>query len=129
MVSCSKCEGDKVASSCIIWEGKEYPFESFEALIEFLYDKVSAKSLIDLKTLSSSNDNSIENAVQILIDKEVRRASSSATVIQNNPTCNPNVSALDGCTTCNKSFCDKIQLMVNEIASLRAEVNQLKTQL
>ena len=129
MTSCSKCEGEKVASSCIIWEGKQYPFETFEALIEFLYDEVSAKSLIDLKTLSSSTDNSIQNAIQILIDREVKKTHTSATVIQNNPTCNPNVSALDGCTTCNKSFCDKIQLMVNEIASLRAEINQLKTQL
>ena len=138
MANCSNCEGEKIASTCIIWEGIEVPFDSFNKFIEAMYAVTHAgKDKIDLKTLSDSTDTSIQNAVQLLIDKEVKRVyqTSSSTTSTNGgggsstAACNLNISSLDNCSTCNKSFCEKLQLMVNEIALLRAEVNQLKTQI
>lgn len=136
MANCSNCEGEKIASTCIIWEGMEVPFDSFNKFIEAMYAVTHAgKDKIDLKTLSDSTDTSIQNAVQLLIDKEVKRlyqtstTSTSSTGGTSTATCNLNISSLDNCSTCNKSFCEKLQLMVNEIALLRAEVNQLKTQI
>jgi hypothetical protein len=90
------------------------------------------KDKIDLKTLSDSGDTSLQNAVQILIDREVKalhQSTSTSTSTNSSTTCNINVSSLDNCSTCTKSFCEKLQLMVNEIALLKAEVNQLKTQI
>jgi hypothetical protein len=135
MANCANCEGEKVASTCIIWEGIDVPFDSFNKFIEAIYAVTSAgKDKIDLKTLSDSGDTSLQNAVQILIDREVKAlhqstSTSTSTSTNNSAACNINVSSLDNCSTCTKSFCEKLQLMVNEIALLKAEVNQLKTQI
>lgn len=132
MKSCSNCEGEKISSTCVLWEGTNLPYESFNALIEAIYNAVFAeKQKIDLKTLSDNPKATLADAIQILIDKEVKRLnqSTSSSSSSTSSSCNINVSSLDGCSTCNKSFCEKLQLMVTEIATLRAEVNQLKTQL
>jgi hypothetical protein len=130
--NCVKCEGEKFSSNCIIWEGVTTEFSSFNELIEALYSKYKAPvSTLDLKTLTNGTDNSVETALQILIDKEVQRVyqSSNTSSTTTTPTCNINVSQLDGCSNCNKSFCEKLQLMVDQIAILKAEINQLKTQI
>lgn len=130
--NCVKCEGLKISSNCIVWEGITTEFESFNELIEFVLAKARLESKLDLKTLSSDSDNSYETAIQLLIDKEVQRvhaATSTSSSSSSNATCNLNVSLLDGCSNCSKSFCEKLELMVSEIALLKAEVNQLKSQI
>ena len=130
--NCVKCEGEKVSSNCIVWEGATYDFNSFNELIEFLYNKVKdSESKLDLKTLSNDSDNSIETAVQLLIDRQVQQQyqSTSSTSSGNTFNCNINTSQIDGCSNCSKTLCEKLQLMVNEIALLKAEVNQLKSQI
>lgn len=129
--ACVKCKGEKFSSNCIVWEGKEYKFDSFNELIESLYDKVNVENQIDIKTLSNKSGLTRDEMIQILIDNQVKAkaatSTSSSTIASTN--CNINVSSLDGCSTCSKSFCEKLQIMVNEIALLKAEVAQLKTQL
>lgn len=135
MTNCSSCEGEKIASTCVVWEGMDFPFDSFNALIEAIYKAAFREEpKIDLKTLSTNTctpENSLQTAVQLLIDKEVKNLHSSNSNVSTPSTtaCNLNISSLDNCSTCNKSFCEKLQLMVNEITLLRAEVNQLKTQI
>lgn len=129
--ACVKCEGEKFSSNCIVWEGKDYKFNSFNELIESLYDKVNTENKIDIKTLSDKSGLTRDEMIQILIDNQVKSkaASTTTTTTSSTTNCNINISSLDGCSTCSKSFCEKLQIMVNEIAILKAEVAQLKTQL
>ena len=127
---CVKCEGVKVSSNCVIWEGILTEFDTFNELIEFIYAKAKIESKLDLKTLSNDSDNSHETAIQILIDKEVQRIYSSGTSSSSSSfSCILNTSQIDECSNCEKTLCEKLQLMVNEIALLKAEVNQLKSQI
>jgi hypothetical protein len=130
---CVKCEGEKVSSNCIVWEGKEYEFNSFNELIESLYDKVNVENKLDVKTISDKSGLTRDEIIQILIDNQVKAKAATSittsTTSSSSTNCNINISSLDGCSTCSKTFCEKLQIMVNEIALLKAEVAQLKTQI
>lgn len=130
MGNCSSCQGEKIASTCVVWEGMTVPFDTFNKLIEYIYTKVNTEEeKIDIKTLSEDKDISLTKAVQILIDRQVKNLYSSTSTSTSASTCNINISSLDNCSTCNKTFCEKLQILVNEVALLRAEVNQLKLQI
>jgi hypothetical protein len=129
--NCHDCQGEKVSSKCVQWEGVNLPFESFEKIIEYIYVSVKKESNLDIKTLSEKSKVSSEEALQILIDAEVKRKYQSGT--SNNTSseiCSSlNVSSLDNCNTCSKTLCEKLELMVSEISKLKLEVEQLKSQL
>lgn len=127
---CVKCTGVKVPSTCIVWEGKEIPYDSFNAVIEFLYDKATTKAKeVDLKTLATICNYTQEDALQIVIDELVKQKYAASTTASSSGVGNSislNISAIDGCSTCNKSTSEKLQALVDEVVKLRAEVNQLK---
>ncbi|MGL4976906.1 MAG: hypothetical protein ACRC5G_02720 [Cetobacterium sp.] len=129
--NCAECQGERISSKCITWEGKE-SYDSFEELISDIFKKIEeSKVTIDGKTVSESDK--VSDILQSLIDRETKKIykenkeTSKAADESSSATCNLNISSLDNCSTCDKSFCDKLQFLVTEIVKLKAEVTQLKS--
>jgi hypothetical protein len=125
----SKCEGIPLSSNCIIWEGKKYDFSSFNALVEFAVDTSKdymAKPVVDLKTLSKEELNR-DQILQLFVDKIIQLQLNNNTSSSNNSfNCNLDISSVNNCGSCAQSFCEKLQILVNTVATLQAEINQLK---
>lgn len=118
------CEGQKVSTYCIVKEGNKYDFTSFDALIDYLVNTtkdLTAKHKIDVKILSQSNLDRDE-IIQLLIDKVIQL--NKPQVVSSNE-CNLDIHLIDDCSDCNKNFCEKLQLMVNKIAFLESQINQI----
>jgi hypothetical protein len=132
MCGCPNCEGEKVSSNCLVWEGKSYEFKSFNELVEYVVDNLkSLKSehKIDLKVLSDESL-SRDEVIQLLVDKTIvfsKQTNSSTASKQFD--CSLNVSSIDNCSNCTKTLCEKLQLMADTIARQQTEINQLKENL
>lgn len=123
--NCNKpCEGIPLSSTCLIWEGKKYDFNSFNELVEYVVDTAKTyleKPNVDLKTLSDK-DLTRDQILQLFVDKFLQ--SQSQQISQQE--CSIDISAINPCTNCSNSFCDKLQVLVDKVASQQAEIEQLK---
>lgn len=125
----SNCEGEKVSSNCLVWEGKKFDYSSFNAMVEYLMETAKTyleKPVVDLKTLSDKNLNRDE-ILQLFVDKFLQIGAAA------NPgsgsaldSCNLDISSINTCSTCSQTMCEKLQVMVNVLAQQQAEINQLK---
>lgn len=123
----SNCEGVPLSSDCIIWEGKRYDFTSFNAMMEYTVDTSKsylAKPNVDLKTLSTLTLNR-DQILQLFVDKilQLQLANNTVSSIDN---CNIDISTIDNCGGCSQTLCEKLQVLVEVIATQQAEINQLK---
>lgn len=125
----SKCEGIPLSSNCIIWEGKKYDFTSFNSMIEFAVDTSKdymAKPVVDLKTLSTETLNR-DQILQLFVDKIIQlQLNSSSSSSNSSLNCGLDISSINSCGACTQTLCEKLQIMADKIATLQAEINQLK---
>lgn len=132
MATCKDCTpicDPLITTKCIKWKGKTVPFDSFENLIENLYDEVEKYKInqIDIKTLSTSTTLTKDDVIQVLIDeiiklKKVNAQSSSFD-------CDLDLTLIgEDCSDC-LSVCSKLQKMLATIAILQNEVEILKNQI
>lgn len=117
-----------ITTKCIKWKGKSVPFNSFEELIENLYDEVKKYEVnkIDIKTLSTSTTLSKDDIIQILIDEIIKLKKTPST---SSFDCDLDLTLLgEDCSDC-LSLCSKLQKMLATIAVLQSDVEFLKTQI
>ena len=121
-----KCEGIPLSSTCLIWEGKKYDFCSFNELIEFVVDTSKnylVSPNVDLKTLSDKQLTRDE-ILQLFVDKFLQIQSTSTT--STGLDCSLDISTISTCNSCPSTLCEKLQTLVDKIASQQAEIDQLK---
>ena len=132
MATCKDCTpicDPLITTKCIKWKGKPVLFNSFESLIENLYDEVQKYGVnnIDIKTLSTSTTLSKDDIIQILIDEIIKLKKVNT---QTQPfNCDLDLTLIgEDCSDC-LSVCSKLQKMLAAIAVLQNEVEILKTQI
>jgi hypothetical protein len=124
----SKCEGIPLSSNCIIWEGKQYDFASFNAMMEYAMDTSKdymAKPMVDLKTLSTE-ELTRDQILQLFVDKIIQLQLSGGSSSSSTNDCNLNISSINNCGSCAQTLCEKIQILIGVVATQQAEINQLK---
>lgn len=131
MAKCDDCQGEILSSKCINIEGSESKHEylnEFIKTMEQLRCKIESGPEVDMKSLSSE-DLCLDDILQTLIDETIKLkgalGGTTGTGSTDTPCPSLNWVPIDSCNSCNRSFCEQMQLLIDTVGTLKRKVDAL----